>query len=122
MIALVSKPGIDGSKILDIPKEWSARWFRDLINNLFKGADVRNAVGANGVVVSGNITSPFATISLPNAKLSAATPTVPAGQLGIGITTAATATAGGGALPAAPTGFLVMNLGGAVIKVPYYNA
>lgn len=37
-------------------------WFRGFINNLLKGADVRNAVGANGVVVSGTIASPYATI------------------------------------------------------------
>lgn len=122
MTALPSKPGIDGSKILFIPKDWAPNWFRDLINNLFKGADVRNATGVNGITVSGNISSPFATIGLPTAKLSAATPTVTAGQLGIGTTTAASATAGAAALPANPLGFLVMNLGGTVIKIPYYSA
>ncbi|HEY6766648.1 MAG TPA: hypothetical protein VI386_17955 [Candidatus Sulfotelmatobacter sp.] len=54
------------------------------------------------------------------ATLTAATPTVAAGQLGIGTTTAATATAGAATLPAAPVGFLVLNLGGVAVKIAYY--
>ena len=38
-------------------------WFRKFIANSLKGADVRNAVGVNGVTVSGTIASPYATIS-----------------------------------------------------------
>jgi hypothetical protein len=62
-LALASKPGISGATVLHIPKDWDATWFRNFINNLLKGADVRNAIGANGITVSGNISSPFATIS-----------------------------------------------------------
>jgi hypothetical protein len=61
-IALTSLPGLDGSKVLSIPKDWNSTWYRDHINNLLKGADVRNAKGSGGIVVSGNITSPYATI------------------------------------------------------------
>jgi hypothetical protein len=62
--ALPTKPGINGANILSIPVEWDATWFRKLINNSLKGADVRNAIGANGIKVTGNIASPYATIGL----------------------------------------------------------
>jgi hypothetical protein len=61
--ALISKPGLSGAAALSIPKDWDPAWFRGFINNLLKGADVRNAIGANGIKVSGNISSPYATIS-----------------------------------------------------------
>ena len=48
--------------MLAIPKNWDSKWFRDIVSNLLQGGDVRNAVGANGIVVSGNISSPYATI------------------------------------------------------------
>jgi hypothetical protein len=55
--------------------------------------------------------------------LSAATPVVSSGQLGIGTTTATTATAGtNGDVPVQVLGYLVMSLGGTNIKVPYYAA
>ena len=50
--ALASKPGLTGATALSIPKDWDPTWFRNFINNMLKGADVRNAVGANGIVVS----------------------------------------------------------------------
>jgi hypothetical protein len=62
------------------------------------------------------------TVTEPNAVLTGATPAVAAGQLGLGASTAATATAGAGTLPATPVGFLVFNLAGTVVKVPYYAA
>ena len=48
-IALASKPGISGATVFNIPKDWDATWFRNFINNMLKGADVRNAIGANGI-------------------------------------------------------------------------
>ncbi len=63
VIALKSKPGITSASTLAIPKNWDPVWFRHFINNQLKGADVRNAIGVNGVTVSGNIASPYATIS-----------------------------------------------------------
>jgi hypothetical protein len=62
-IALKSKPGLTGSTALSIPKDWDPSWFRSFIHNMLKGADVRNAVGTNGITVTGNISSPYATIS-----------------------------------------------------------
>lgn len=52
--------------------------------------------------------------------LTAATPTVGAGQVGFGTTTAATATGGAATLPANPVGFLEINIAGTVYKIPYY--
>lgn len=62
-IQLKSKPGITGANVLAIPKDWDPVWFRHFVNNQLKGADVRNAIGAGGITVSGNISSPYATIT-----------------------------------------------------------
>ncbi len=62
VIALATKPGINGANTLSIPTEWDATWFRKFIANSLKGADVRNAVGSGGISVTGNIASPYATI------------------------------------------------------------
>jgi hypothetical protein len=64
MAALISKPGITNASCLSIPKTWDGTWFRSFVNSQLTGADVRNAIGANGIVVSGTIASPYATISL----------------------------------------------------------
>lgn len=53
--------------------------------------------------------------------LGAAAPTVPAGEVGLGNGTATSATAGAQTLPANPAGFLIVNIGGTVQKIPYYN-
>lgn len=60
------------------------------------------------------------TVTEPVLVLTGATPTVASGQVGLGVTTAATATAGAGTLPIAPVNFWVVNLGGTVVKIPYY--
>jgi hypothetical protein len=72
---LKSLPGVDGSKVLSIPGTWSIAWFRDFINNILKGADVRNAIAGPGVTISGNIASPFATIGLKSQASGFGTPT-----------------------------------------------
>jgi hypothetical protein len=64
MTALISKPGITSASTLSIPKDWDKTWFRNFIQNLLKGADVRNAIGVNGITISGNIASPYATIGI----------------------------------------------------------
>jgi hypothetical protein len=61
-------------------------------------------------------------VAAQNLALDSAAPTVAAGKLGLGATTATTATAGAATLPANPLGFLVLNLGGTAVKVPYYSA
>jgi hypothetical protein len=60
---LPTKPGINGANVLSIPTEWDATWFRKFINNSLKGADVRNAIAGAGITITGNISSPYATIS-----------------------------------------------------------
>lgn len=59
-----------------------------------------------------------------NLTLTAATPTVGAGQLGFGTTASTTVGAAGGAaaLPATPSGYLVININGANFKLPYFNS
>jgi hypothetical protein len=60
---LASKPGLASPNVI-VPKDWSQKWFADFVSNLLQGADVRNAVGSNGIVVSGTIASPYASIAL----------------------------------------------------------
>lgn len=62
MGVLISKPGLTSASTLSIPTTWNPQWFRNLIANQLTGADVRNAVGSGGITVSGNLTSPYATI------------------------------------------------------------
>lgn len=108
MAALVSKPGLTSASALAIPKEWSSQWFRSFIGDLLKGGDVRNAVGANGITISGTIASPYATISLgapvtlpgpvtisaPNPAATALTVNGNAGQLIINASTRSTTLVG----------------------------
>jgi hypothetical protein len=63
-------------------------------------------------------------LKFPTATLTAVAPTVSASQVGLGSTTASTVGAAGAAsaLPATPLGYLIINVGGTVAKVPYYNA
>jgi hypothetical protein len=65
--ALKTKPGINGANTLSIPTEWDATWFRKFIANSLKGADVRNAIAGTGISITGNISSPYATISATGA-------------------------------------------------------
>lgn len=68
MAALISKPGISGVSVLSIPKQWDPNWFRDFINNLLKGADVRNATSPTGTIkIGGNISTPYGTLDLNTA-------------------------------------------------------
>lgn len=89
-IVLASKPGLSSATTLSIPKEWDATWFRNLINNQLKGADVRNAVGSGGIKVTGSIASPYATIgfgapvSLPG-PVTILTPATAAASLTINV-------------------------------------
>jgi hypothetical protein len=55
-------------------------------------------------------------------QVGGSAPTAAAGTLGIGATTAASASSGSETLPGNPLGFLVLNLAGTTIKVPYYAA
>jgi hypothetical protein len=62
-----------------------------------------------------------ATAGLTGPVLAGGTPTAQAGQLAMGTNSASTASPGGkGSLPGTIMGYLVWNLGGTVIKIPYY--
>lgn len=98
-IALASKPGITGANTLAIPKDWDPTWFRNFINNQLKGADVRNAVGTNGIKVSGNISSPYATITIGVGPI-----VIPAGAPGTTTLTVISTGAGGVPLDIQRTG------------------
>ena len=54
--------------------------------------------------------------------LTAVAPTASAGQVAFGSTTSASATGGAATLPANPLGFLVANVAGTSVKIPYYSA
>jgi hypothetical protein len=75
------------------------------------------AIGTGG---QGSITGK---LTLGTEVLTAATPTVAAGQVGFGTTTKTTIGANGGAtgLTALPVGYLEVNIGGTMFQVPYYN-
>lgn len=54
--------------------------------------------------------------------INGATPTtgISSGVVGLGATTAATASSGSATLPGNPVGFLEVNIGGTIFKLPYY--
>ena len=60
----------------------------------------------------------------PTATLTSPAPTVASGQVALGTGTATTVGSAGSAsaLPSAPVGYLVINIGGTNYKIPYYNA
>jgi hypothetical protein len=74
-IVLASKPGLTSASALSIPKTWDSAWFRGFINNLLKGGDVRNAIAGPGITITGNISSPYATISATGGTISDITST-----------------------------------------------
>lgn len=90
-------------KVINAVNGTFLRWYSD--NFSTQTALVRGDTGA----------ALFATLAV-----SGGTPTVLAGQVGLGTTTAASATAGAATLPANPVGFLEVNIGGTMYKIPYY--
>jgi hypothetical protein len=64
---LISKPGITSASNLAIPKAWDGTWFRNLISTQLTGADVRNAIAGPGITITGNLSTPYATISAGGA-------------------------------------------------------
>jgi hypothetical protein len=104
------KPGLTSGAVKVVPDEWSSHWLRRFITNFLAGADVRNAIGANGVKITGNITTPYATISLTSPlTLNPAT-----------TTTTAPAAGGAGALPATPAGYVTVNINGVNRQIAFY--
>lgn len=61
-------------------------------------------------------------LKLGNEILTSAAPTVAAAQVGLGSTTATTANTGAnGAPPAQVAGYLIINVAGTIMKIPYYT-
>src|SRR5271166_4600332 len=86
MSALISKPGITSVSTLSIPVDWDKVWFRNFIQNQLKGADVRNAIGANGISITGNNASPYATIGFGAPVTLPAPVTINATGTSVGLT------------------------------------
>jgi hypothetical protein len=62
-------------------------------------------------------------LTAANAVLTAAAPTVAAAQVGLGSTTATSASAGAnGDVPAQVLGYIIANVAGTTVKIPYYAA
>jgi hypothetical protein len=62
-----------------------------------------------------------ASVTAGNLALSGAAPTVSTGQVGFGSSTSASATVGtNGDVPAQVLGYLIANVGGTNVKIPYY--
>ncbi len=63
LTTLKVEPGISSASVKNIPTAWDAAWFRRFISNFLMGGDVRNAIAGPGITITGNLASPFATIS-----------------------------------------------------------
>jgi hypothetical protein len=63
-------------------------------------------------------------VTMAGAVMTAVAPTVAASQVGFGSTVATTVGAAGAAtaLPANPLGYLIANVAGTAVKIPYYNS
>lgn len=93
--------------------------------NILQLTDAVNSTVLAKLDVLGNLTA--TSLSTTNSSAAgyfiatAACPTLPAGQVGFGVTTVTAAAAGSAsALPATPAGYLVASVGGAQVKLPYY--
>jgi hypothetical protein len=65
----------------------------------------------------------IAPLPASSITLKVVAPVAAAGQISLGSTTATTVGAAGGAaaLPATPLGYMLINVAGAVARIPYYN-
>lgn len=86
--------------------------------------DFYNALGTATIGTMASQNANAVAITGGTVIVSAAAPTASAGQVGLGSGTATTVGAAGvaSALPTAPTGYLVVNIGGTNYKIPYYNS
>jgi len=81
-------------------------------------------LAANSIALGNSTAGDFSgSLKLGNETLTSAAPTVAAAQVGLGSTTATTVGAAGAAtaLPANPVGYLIINVAGTAMKIPYYN-
>jgi hypothetical protein len=81
-------------------------------------------LAANSLAIGNGTAGDFTgLLKLGNITLTSAAPTVAAAQIGLGSTTATTASTGAnGAVPAQVVGYIVINVAGTTMKVPYYAA
>jgi hypothetical protein len=112
-----------GNDVLAPANTLYAVTFRDQQGNQV-GPILYSIIGAsanlNTLVATSTVVPP---VLLAGQVLTSAAPTVVAGQVGLGSTTATTATAGAnGDVPAQVVGYLIFNVGGVTAKVPYYAA
>jgi hypothetical protein len=84
--------------------------------------DSSNRVVIGNTTDSNLLLQALANVQMPNAVFTVAAPTVAASQVGLGSTTATSATAGSnGAAPSQVAGYLIINVAGTAMKIPYYN-
>lgn len=95
-------------------------WYPSAFTFLDTGISrISAAVVAMGNGTQGDVTGQ---LRLGNITFTSAAPTVAAAQVGLGSTTAASATAGGGqAALATVLGYLVANVAGTTVKIPYFS-
>lgn len=108
-ITLPTLPGLTPSVVHNIPPSWSPAWYHRHIRDFLQWADVRNAKGANGITISGNLNGP-ATIGIGPALL----------LTGQTVTTTTPAAGGAGALPVTPAGYLTILVNGVSRVVAFY--
>ena len=91
-------------------------------NNIANAGVMISTSGALPISIRPNRTETGKFPSGGGLVLLQAAPTVAASQVGYGATTATTVGAAGGAsaLPATPTGYLIINVAGTAQKIPYY--
>lgn len=68
-------PGISAPTVTNIPKEWSATWFRRFITQHLEGADVRNAIPGPGITIT-------TSAAVPKRSALTARPIISAGGSG----------------------------------------
>lgn len=80
------------------------------------------AIGLDSYVAGTLVTNAIGDVSAASPLAIAAAATTSAGQISYGATTATTVGAAGGAsaLPATPTGYIIVNIAGTNFKLPYY--
>lgn len=72
---------------------------------------------------AGSFAQANGSLTLGNTTLTSAAPTVAASQVGLGSTTATSATTGSnGDVPAQVLGYLIANVAGTAVKIPYYSS
>jgi hypothetical protein len=100
----------------------SVRLFRDTNTSGARRVIVYKGDGTSTETASIDVDTGKAILNGGLVVNNVAAPTVGANQLGLGSTTATTVGAPGGAsaLPATPTGYLIVNIAGTNFKIPYY--